>query len=97
MARLALNDRVSLTREATNPQERMIMSANKSASLYGRVLFPVTVAGAVALCIWLAKRSGLSPCMREQYLSPALAGEWVPGLSVAGEEDPGAAAEMLRD
>ncbi len=73
------------------------MTAKKLTSFYGSIFTAVIVAAGVALSIWLVKRRGLSPYERHGSVSPAMVGKWVPSLSVAGEEDPGAAAEMLRD
>lgn len=73
------------------------MTAKKLSSFHGSLFTPVILAAGVALSIWLVKRRGLSPYERHDNVSPAMVGKWVPSLSVAGEEDPGAAAEMLRD
>ena len=73
------------------------MTPKKLSSFHGSLFTPVIVAAGVALSVWLLKRGGLSPYERRGNISPAMLGKWVPSLSIAGEEDPGAAAEMLRD
>lgn len=84
-------------RRTLNKSEERIMPAKKLSSSHGSVLTPLIVVAGVAFSIWLAKRSGSSPYKRHGKVTPAMVGNWVPSLSVAGEEDPGAAAEILRD
>ncbi len=73
------------------------MTAKKPSSFYGSMITPVILAAGVALSIWLVRRREPSPYEGHGNVSAAMVGKWVPSLSVAGEEDPGAAAEMLRD